>query len=567
MPIYTIGTPDGRKIKIDAADEQTAIRGAQEWAASNPVQQQAPVSADGMAMPPSNLKPGTREYADWARSQAMAGNKLPQVSSPAIANMSANPDGTLAKGNAMVPAAQGMTFGWGDEIASLANAAGDAMQGQDFGQSYDRSMHHYQSLLDYERETNPIGSVAAEIGGAILPAVVTGGASALPQGATMASRVGLGALAAGVQGGIYGAGASKPDQRAQGAITGGLTGAAVGAAIPVIGNAVSKFIQKAQQGRILDAAAKIAPTADDLKSAASSMFEQATGGTPLAISDNAYIRFLGGVQSVGKKLRINSNLDQKSVGLSEMMMSIADDLAQGGTVVDMKDLHLLRQAAQRVAMSSEGRDAAFANTVIGQLDDFVRTLKPADILGGADPSQATKALFDGISVWSRANKVSLIEEAIRIGQSAASGPEKGIRNALRRMLLNKPEVWRRFSTAEQQAIQDVIDGTAVSNIMKLIGTFGFGGNTATNGIGGAAGMALGQMAGGPIGMLAGPVIGSIGRNASEKMTENLARRAMGAVATQGLKVLPPVNPNQATMLEQVLRKTITPGIGGLVAPR
>ena len=36
MATYTIEAPDGRKITIEAADEATAIRGAQEWTAANP---------------------------------------------------------------------------------------------------------------------------------------------------------------------------------------------------------------------------------------------------------------------------------------------------------------------------------------------------------------------------------------------------------------------------------------------------------------------------------------------------------------------------------------------------
>jgi hypothetical protein len=68
-------------------------------------------------------------------------------------------------------------------------------------------------------------------------------------------------------------------------------------------------------------------------------------------------------------------------------------------------------------------------------------------------------------------------------------------------------------------------------------------------------------------MVVGPVVGSIGRNASEKMTENLANRAMGAAATEGLRVVPPVNPNQATAMEVMLRRALTPNAGGLVAPR
>lgn len=36
MPQYTIQAPDGRKITIEAGDQQTALRGAQEWAKANP---------------------------------------------------------------------------------------------------------------------------------------------------------------------------------------------------------------------------------------------------------------------------------------------------------------------------------------------------------------------------------------------------------------------------------------------------------------------------------------------------------------------------------------------------
>lgn len=37
MSVFTIQAPDGRKIKIEAGDEATAMRGAQEWAAANPL--------------------------------------------------------------------------------------------------------------------------------------------------------------------------------------------------------------------------------------------------------------------------------------------------------------------------------------------------------------------------------------------------------------------------------------------------------------------------------------------------------------------------------------------------
>lgn len=532
-------------------------------AAYRQMQSAAPAPATqptpAMSMEPPG-KPGSREYADWAAAQARAGNKLPQVSSM-------DPKFFPERNSSLLdPFVQGTTFGWADELRGAVQGGLAALQGGDFGNTYNQVVDQSRNALDFQRRENPVGSFAAELAGAIPTGALAGGQLA-GKGATLLGRVAsTGAVGFG-QGAAYGAGAAEDNKRAEGAALSGIVGAGVGAAVPLAGNAIAKFMQRAQQGKVLDAAAKVAPTADDLKSAASNMFEAATGGTPLAVSDNSYMRLMGDVQAFGKKLRINENLDPKSMGLWEMMQSIADDVAGGGVVVDMKDLHLIRQAAQRVAMSSEGRDAAFANNVINKLDEFVKTLKPTDILGGADPTAAGNALMSGISTWSRANKVALIEEAMRVGQAAASGPEKGIRNAMRRMLFAKPDVWRRFSKAEQQAIKDVIDGTPGSNLMKLIGTFGFGGNTATNGIGGAAGMALGGMAGGPLGMVAGPVIGSIGRAASDRLTEKLATRAMGAAATEGLRTVPPVNPNQASAIEVLLRRGLTPNAGGLVAPR
>lgn len=501
------------------------------------------------AAPPPGLKPGTREYADWAAQSARAGNTLPQVSDPAF---------TETQSSILDPFVQGTTFGFADELRGAVQGGIAAAQGGDFGSVYNQTVDESRNALNHERNVNPIGSVAAEVAGAIPTGMVAGGQLA-GKGGTLLQRALSTGVVGGVQGATYGYGSAEggAQERLANAASSGGIGATVGMAVPFIGNAVGQAVQRGQQGAVLNAAAKAAPAADELKSAASQIFEQATGGMPLAISDNAFFRFLGGVKSTADKLRINSNLDQKSVGLLEMMMQTADDISRGGTVVDMKDLHIIRQAAQKVALSAEGRDAAFANTIIRQFDDFVQTLKPADVLGGADPSQAANALMKGISGWSRANKVGMIEEAIRVGQLAASGPEKGIRNALRALARNA-DTWRRFSPAEQQAIMDVVDGTGTSNLLKLIGTFGFGGNTATNGIGGAAGMALGTMAGGPVGMVAGPVIGSLAKSGSERMTNNLAQRALGAVATDGLKIIPKVSPNQAGLLEQVLRRTALP---------
>lgn len=51
MPKFKIKSPDGRTITIEAADEATAVRGAQEWAKTNPPARQAGVRYGNLVLP------------------------------------------------------------------------------------------------------------------------------------------------------------------------------------------------------------------------------------------------------------------------------------------------------------------------------------------------------------------------------------------------------------------------------------------------------------------------------------------------------------------------------------
>lgn len=77
MPVFTIQTPDGREVDIEAADEATAVRGAQEWAQSNPVEKRdsmmlgvlkgmQPAAEKLLPYSPANLIPGFRKANEGA---------------------------------------------------------------------------------------------------------------------------------------------------------------------------------------------------------------------------------------------------------------------------------------------------------------------------------------------------------------------------------------------------------------------------------------------------------------------------------------------------------------------
>lgn len=190
-------------------------------------------SAPTSETPP--LKPGTREYANWAREQALAGKELPMVSSQSP-KFFPERDSSL-----LDPFVQGTTFGWGDELRGAVQGGLAALQGGDFGDTYARTVDDARQKLEYQRRTNPIGSFAAEFAGAIPTGVGLGG-KLVGSGTTLGARALSGAGVGAAQGVAYGAGAADDDKRVEGGMLGGALGGIVGGAAPYVGAAARRLV-------------------------------------------------------------------------------------------------------------------------------------------------------------------------------------------------------------------------------------------------------------------------------------------------------------------------------------
>lgn len=436
---------------------------------------------------------------------------------------------------------------------------GSALMGGDYGETVAGLRRRREELAKGNPIANLAGSAAANLaafGVAGAPRAVAQGLG--PNALTLAGGETVGSTALGLAGSTGSRiasglgstlGLTAADNMLQGqapleATQNAVLPSLVGGAIPAVGAGVRKTAEgvadaatRAVQSRMTTNAIQNAPSASGLRTAASNMFEASTGGTPLAISDNAYFRFLGDVRQFANKLRINSDNDPQATGLLSTLMRIADETSEG-VAIDMKDLHLIRQLAGKVAGSSQGRDAALGSKVVSELDNFIQTLKPSDILGGSDPSQAANNLLRGISTWSRASKVGLIEEAIEKAGTYKSGMENGLRLQFQAILRN-PSTRKLFNAAERAELEKVANGTAGSNLVTLLGKFGFGTNGASNMLGGTIGSLGAASVLGPVGGIAAAVGGAGARKLSEVMGVNAANRAAQAVATPNLPVAAP----------------------------
>lgn len=403
----------------------------------------------------------------------------------------------------------------------------------------------------------------AKTGGARTAGNVTGAVATLaPLGATALGGRLLGTTGALptrlMAGGASGSLLSGADTAARGGDLGEVgtsmaLGAGLGALFPAVGGIKNALGNKAAQTSATNAAIKNAPTAADLKGAASQMF-QAVDNAGVTVDPNVFGRFVVDLATKARGMRINPKLDPKAYAAFEEMGGIMGE-ALNGRPLTLGDLHNLRQIAQRAAVSSEGRDAMFANQIVDALDDFVT--KPGSMLTPNGEAMGNE-LLGAISTWGRARRVGLVEDAIGKAQNTASGFENGLRIEFRKLLNNKKTAGL-FSAQEREAMEQVVRGTATTNLAKLLGKFGFGTGGAGNMLGGTIGFGAGSVFGGPIGGILAAGIGTGARKASEKLTEKAAERAAKIVATPNLpkvqaKALPPGMLPGALLPLEVTRK-------------
>jgi hypothetical protein len=414
--------------------------------------------------------------------------------------------------------------------------AGGMLLGKDYGETVQG--------LQQGRERIAKAAPLARAAGEIAPLFVAPAMAPKTFGltGTMGQRLGNAAMSmAGYEGlKSIGEGEQAPETLTKMGIGGasGAAGALIGRGVEKVGEGISSAVTNTAQRGVTKAAVQGAPTGAELKGLGSQMFEQSRA-SGVMVDRPAFDRLWKGVEGAVGRFRPNAQLDPKAMGALQVLQDTYQSIMRPGSNVlpDLQDLHILRQAAQKAAISAEGRDAMIAGKIIDQIDDFVRTLKPGDMAGGADPRAAANALLEGISTWAKAGKVSLLEEAVRVGEVAASGPQNGIANAFRAIIKN-PAMFNQFNEAEKRAIREVANGTAMSEILRFLGKGGIG-SGGNSWLGAVISTVLGASSGfGPWGAGAALALGSVARKGSEVATRGSAETAMRAAATSNIPVVP-----------------------------
>ena len=387
------------------------------------------------------------------------------------------------------------------------------------------------------------GTVAPFIAGAEIPAVA--GALGMDAGAGLGAQVGMGMLS---QGAIGAADAFTRDANVgQIAEAGGL-GAIGGLAGPLIGKGVGAVAGNlvgrgtaAEQKAAVDAAVAQAPDLDTMRKTASALFQNSVDTNPPMIKPGSYQNLLDSIEQATAKSRPTVGNNPEAVGMFEKLQGLADEINDPtkNTVIDLKNLHMLRMDANEVANSAAKPSTQRMGAImVNKIDDFVKGLNSNDILGATDPTQASKDLMSGISNWARVSRAQMVTDAISKADGYASGPTNGLRLAF--LDLTKQPEFANFTPIEQNAIRQVATGgVPTQKALSLLGRMGFslGGGGAHNIAGGTIGAIAGAGAGtaaltpvlGPFAPVAGAALEAFvthfARGAAQKMALKGAQRA------------------------------------------
>jgi hypothetical protein len=560
MPVYTIQTPDGRKVRIEAPDEATAIRGAAEATAkpkgkgsyAAPFDLSAGQSRRGIPQgsyyrdPEGNIRRNENFDAGnpivtAPRKAAKRGKGVPVLNE--LAGVAANLNRGLLIGDEFTGALGTVADTLTGKVRPRSMPGDNALMSyaRGVGDAFDRNMATTRRVEDDARERRPLVSGAAQGAGTAATVLVPGGA--LPAATTRLGAAAQGALLGATQGAVYGAlDRGSLGERGRAAVSGGALGAVTGGALG--GAFGGKRAPKPTKPK-----ASPIPTSDDLRIQKEAAYKAADDAgvtyAPEAFDDLAD-RI---AQSVGQA-RINPARHPKAASMLEDIQGLR------GEPMTLTQLDQLRQVVRRdVASAPDEAERFFGQKIINEIDDFIAS-SPKVNAGSAD--DAASLIGNARDLNTRFRKVQEVEEAVgraerRAGSTYSGGNED---NAIRQNIRRVREAGRNFSPEEIAAMDDIIMGTKGQNALRAVGKL----SPASGGL-----MALGNLGmaatTGPLGAVPG-VAGMASKYAADRITRQkvddlLRLLAQGGAPAQSARTqlagLAAADPAVAALLQRAAR--------------
>lgn len=436
MPTYTIETPLGKRLTIDAPDEAQAMAGAQQWHAEN----------GGSASAPAAEPPGV--LSDAAQSLGIGAVK----GGIGLAGMGGDVRDLASTGVGKIA---GMFGGNPENVAAMTGQAlrhapiiGPALSGP---ASADIQKGIEGVTGEFYKPKTTVGEGAQTVG-EFLPAALVG-----PGGLArrVLTQVAAPALASETAGQI--AKSTTPEAEPYARVGGALVGGGLAS------------VRRATEAAV--------PSLEGIKDAAQAGYKHPVVESleikPASVQ-TAGVRIIQELHNAGFR---RNNVGQTFGALDELMAPTGAAAKVADIDSVSKNLGVLSKEVNTIGKPTT--EATAAGIAKRKVDDYLANIKAPDVISG-DAAAASTILKEARSNWAAYMKGSDVDARLTRAerQAAKSGSGSNIDNAVRQKIsaiLDVPSRTVGFTPAEIDQMEKIVRGTWGSNVARKLGKLGVDG--------------------------------------------------------------------------------------------
>lgn len=432
-------------------------------------------------------------------------------------------DSASGFGAAIAGAAQGVTFGGADELKAAFWGGVRKLKGEEFGPAYEDELGKARSYIDAARTEHPVTAYGSEVGGAVLPSLLTGGS--------------LPALAAGSTAYGFGAGEGGFGERAKSGAISGAIGTAGGVAANKVGDAITTALARR-------AATKAAPSVEALKGQAGALYGAAEArGAAASTQDTKALADAIRDIALNRKVVMPSGKVAKEYGKVREAVRVVEEFA--GQPMAPTEMKTIVRPILKDAAKAEGTQGGIGRQMLNTFDDWTKGIAPE--LRQADAIYAKAK---------QGNKVDTAIELALTGKNGGTASRIGTEfDKLRRAEVTGRDHLPDALAAEVERV--AAGGSKPQKVAEAVGRMAPSDWRFTFAPGGALGL-LGTALGGPgVGAAVGGGASATGM-LSQMLANRLAKggaRAASAVARSGQPMPEAMTPEAIQALIQALMMT------------
>lgn len=212
-------------------------------------------------------------------------------------------------------------------------------------------------------------------------------------------------------------------------------------------------------------------TMDQVKQRASASYK-AMDDAGVVIKPNSLTRMFANISQSLDDARMIPGTDQAKAVQATLDQAKTLITTQG---TSFTALDKMRQMLNDLRMSKDADIRRLGATAVGQVDDYIMTLKPNDILagqGGLD--KAVKSVVEARKDWRNLSRATVLEDALNTAEARAIDPKASESELIRRGFINiaaDKKKMNMFTEKEQNVIKSVAKGGSLDPLLTFAAQF------------------------------------------------------------------------------------------------